>query len=262
MNIQNNRAVVEQLRSSEQRFQAAKEKIQALEQQLEAAEQQLKEALRHTPGQRANIERKQAEAALQESEGKFRTLFDGSLHPITIYDRDAKIVLVNKIGAENLKKTQAEITGKPLSEFIPEKHEVTVKRVREVLETGEALHVEDEISLSEGKRWFLSTLHPILNPQGPPSLVQVVSYDITDVDHHRHCRLRSDSLCSQGQVDSKLSDIRRYHAELDAAEHIGSGINSRHRDVVVYVAGIPHLWRTHEAHRADIQECQHSSFCH
>jgi PAS domain S-box-containing protein len=125
-------------------------------------------------------EQKRAEEELRKSEEKYRTLFEGSLNPITIYDRNATIVMLNKIGAENLKKPLQEILGKPLGEFIPETHELTVKRIREVLKTGKPLFVEDEISLPEGKRWFLSTLHPISNPKDKPNLVQVVSYDITE----------------------------------------------------------------------------------
>jgi len=124
--------------------------------------------------------RKRTEQALRESEERHRTLFEGSLHPITIYDRDANIVMLNRVGAENLKRPLQEIIGKPLREFIPETHELTVKRVRQVLETGKPMFVEDEMPLPDGKRWFLSTLHPISDPRGQPDLVQVISYDITE----------------------------------------------------------------------------------
>jgi PAS domain S-box-containing protein len=125
-------------------------------------------------------EHKRAEQALRASEERHRTLFEGSLHPITIYDHDANIVMLNKVGAENLKKSLQEIIGKPLREFVPETHELTVKRVRQVLDTGQPLSVEDEISLPDGRRWFLSTLHPVSDPKGRPHLVQVISYDITE----------------------------------------------------------------------------------
>jgi PAS domain S-box-containing protein len=125
-------------------------------------------------------QRTRVEEALRESEERYRLLFEGSLHPITIYDRDANIVMVNDIGARNLKKPLREIIGRPLREFIPEMHELTIKRVREVLESGEPLFVEDEMSLPAGKRWFLSTLHPVVNPKGRSELVQVISYDITE----------------------------------------------------------------------------------
>jgi PAS domain S-box-containing protein len=125
-------------------------------------------------------ERKRAEENLRESEERYRSLFDGSLNPITIYDRDATIVMLNKVGAENLKKPLEEIIGRPLGEFIPETRQKTVERVRQVLETGESLSVEDQVSLPDGKRWFLSTLHPVSKPKGKPDLVQVISYDITE----------------------------------------------------------------------------------
>ena len=129
---------------------------------------------------KSESEFKKVEEELRESGAKYRSLFEGSLHPVTIYDRNANIVMLNKIGAENLKKSLHEIIGKPLGKFIPEAHEITVKRICQVLKTRKPLYVEDEISLpGGGKHWFLSTLHPILYPKGYPNLVQVISYDIT-----------------------------------------------------------------------------------
>ncbi len=125
-------------------------------------------------------DRKGAERALRESEERYRSLFEGSLHPIAIYDRDANIVMLNDIGARNLKKPLHKILGRPLREFSPETHELTVKRVRQVLENGKPLSAEDEIFLPDGKRWFLSTLHPVLNSPKKSNLVQVISYDITE----------------------------------------------------------------------------------
>jgi PAS domain S-box-containing protein len=119
-------------------------------------------------------------AQLTASEKRFRVLFEGSLSPVAIYDRDANIVMLNHVGADNLGKPLQEILGKPLGDFIPEIHALVLERVRRVLETGEQLHVEDEVQLPEGNRWFLSTMHPVLDSGDRPHLVQVVSYDITE----------------------------------------------------------------------------------
>ena len=62
---------------------------------------------------RSESELKKAKKELHESEEKYRSLFEGSLHPVTIYDRNANLVMLNKIGAKNLKKSLHEIIGKP-----------------------------------------------------------------------------------------------------------------------------------------------------
>lgn len=142
-------------------------------------------------------ERRRAEDALRKSEEKYRALFEGSLSPITIYDRDANIVMLNKAGAENLKKPLQEIVGKPLAEFIPQTYELTVKRVRQVLQTGKPLFVEDEISLPDGKRWFLSTLHPLSDSRGQPNLVQVISYEISERKQAEQELVESEELFSK-----------------------------------------------------------------
>ncbi len=149
-------------------------------------------------------QRTRVEDALRESEERYRLLFEGSLHPITIYDSDANIVMVNDIGARNLKKPLREIIGKPLGEFIPENHELTVNRVRQVLESGEPLFVEDDISLPDGKRWFLSTLHPVVNPKGQSDLVQIISYDITE-----RKQAEGKLLEYQGKLRAMASEILR-----------------------------------------------------
>lgn len=120
------------------------------------------------------------EAALRENDERFRALFDGADNPVTVYDRDANIVMVNDVGARHLGLPKDEIIGRPLSDFVPTHYSQTIDRITQVLDSGEPLHVEDRISLPDGDRWFISSLVPLhLSPESQP-LVQVISYDITE----------------------------------------------------------------------------------
>ncbi|NJP05492.1 MAG: PAS domain S-box protein [Chloroflexaceae bacterium] len=124
-------------------------------------------------------ERKRVELALKQSEERYRLLFDGSINPLAVCDRDGILVLINKQAARNLDSTVGECIGKPLGTFVPTFHDRTVIRIREVLSTKKVLFVEDTIELSQGQRWFWSLLQPIKMSDGL-ELVQIISHDITE----------------------------------------------------------------------------------
>jgi len=125
-------------------------------------------------------ERTVIEKELQTSENLYRTLFEGSENPIAVYDRDANIVMINDLAAKNLGKPQDDIIGSSLGDFMPESFDVFVERFRKVLKTKKPIYVEDEVTLSDGKHWFLSTIHPIIDEEQKSELVQVVSYEDTE----------------------------------------------------------------------------------
>lgn len=104
--------------------------------------------------------------------------FHNALHPVTVYDPDANIVLLNELGARNFGLPREEVEGRPLRDFVSDKHDETAERVRRVLEQRQLLLVEDRIELPEGAQWFLSILQPL--SQSPPRVL-VHSYDITDL---------------------------------------------------------------------------------
>ena len=125
--------------------------------------------------------RKRAEEALQQSELRYRALFDGSSNPIAVYDRDGSFLMINSLGAGNFRKPAAEIVGKSLKEFLPDVYEPLVERIRRVIDQKENFQAEDLIELPGGEeRWFWSTLEPVKNVNGVIYGVQVISYDITE----------------------------------------------------------------------------------
>jgi len=116
----------------------------------------------------------------RRAEEQFRTLFEGSSNPITVYDRDGNCLMVNPKGAKNLGLPVGEIVGKSARVFFPELFEDLVKRFRKVIDQGETLQFEDMVKISTGDAWFWSTLEPVRDATGVPYAVQIISYDITE----------------------------------------------------------------------------------
>jgi PAS domain S-box-containing protein len=127
--------------------------------------------------------RQQMEDSLRQSEARYRALFEGATNPVTLYDKDGTILLLNQSGAANFNRPVEDFIGKNLASFLPDKHDITVRRVRRVIETEVAQSFEDELEVPSGKKFYWTVMQPIANAQGEVDIVQAISYDITERKH-------------------------------------------------------------------------------
>ncbi|MFH2028626.1 MAG: PAS domain S-box protein [Nanoarchaeota archaeon] len=122
----------------------------------------------------------QAEEARQESEMKYRLLFESFSNPITVYTLDGTVTLINQVGARNLGKKPEEIIGANIYGLIPEMGACFKRRAYEISETRREKYVKDSILLPGGEsKYFISHLQPVKDPKGNVIAIQTVSYDIT-----------------------------------------------------------------------------------
>ncbi|MGB4507043.1 MAG: PAS domain-containing protein [Candidatus Methanoculleus thermohydrogenotrophicum] len=122
-------------------------------------------------------ERKRAEAALLESEGRFRALLNASPNVVMLIDRDGTILALNEVVAERIGGSVQELMGAPVYDYLPP--EVAARRreiIAEVFATGRPVRFVDE---REGIVLY-NSLSPVADAEGNVVRVAVISSDITE----------------------------------------------------------------------------------
>ena len=142
--------------------------LQAYSAELEALRQQLHEtAARHAE-------------ALQESEGRYRSLVDLSPDGIAVYDEKGHIIFANRAVAVLLGYVPEALVGKPISDLISQdSREIEIKRLQTTLRVGSLQSfVEEKWIRSDGSTVEVELASVTVVYGGKPA-VQTVVRDIT-----------------------------------------------------------------------------------
>lgn len=124
------------------------------------------------------IERKKAEAALRQSEEKYRSLVDFTTDSIYLIDNNYKYLFINKQHLLRLGLPEEQYINKAYSEFhSPEETELFIQKADKVFKSGESLQYEYK-SFRDDK-YFLQTFSPVRDLNNKTTFVTVISKDIT-----------------------------------------------------------------------------------
>ncbi len=142
-------------------------------------------------------ERHHAEKALRESEKRYRTLAEASRDVIYIIDRDDVVEYLNSNAAEQLGLDRQAVVGRPRAQlFPPEVGEQQGARLRQVIDTGEPLRVENRAYFQGKEGWQDTSLVPLKDDEGGVVAVMGVSRDITKRKQGEDSALRNERMLS------------------------------------------------------------------
>lgn len=126
-------------------------------------------------------DRRAAHLALQRSVAKYRMVVDNAEEAITTFDRDGRVVVMNRKAAANLGGAPEDFIGKHLTEFLEGEYgEQATGTVARVVETGEAFDDDWQVRIMGEDRWFRTRIYPVRNPQGEVHTVLNFSSEITE----------------------------------------------------------------------------------
>ena len=123
-------------------------------------------------------ERKNAEAALYESEETWRSLAQNAPDSIINLDRDGKVLFINRTFPP---LTREEVLGRSLYNLLrPEAADIVKEKVAHVFETGEVAHYEIGSDIPSGNlAWFAGRIGPVKRDDQVIAVV-IIATDITE----------------------------------------------------------------------------------
>ena len=158
---------------------------------------------------------KEAEAALRESEERYRSLVDCSPEPIAVHSGGV-VVYLNEAGARLLgADSPGEVIGRPVLDFVPPDQVEMIKgRMRRVLEEGWAPLIEEQFLRLDGRSVDVEVVAVRVSYQGRLASQMV----IRDISARKRAERARQLLTRAGVV---LSSTLDFHQTLDNAARLG-----------------------------------------
>lgn len=123
--------------------------------------------------------RKRFEAALQDAEVRYRSVFDQSGLASTVCDLSGKIIMQNLLAANLLGGIPEDFIGKNLRDFWPKKDSID-SMIEILVHNHELVLDEKELKLPTGIYWFKIYIHAIRNDNSDIIGIQIILQDITE----------------------------------------------------------------------------------
>jgi diguanylate cyclase (GGDEF)-like protein/PAS domain S-box-containing protein len=144
------------------------------------------------------------------SEQKYRVLLDESSDPIFMFDSEGQYLYVNRAFADGVNRKLEEIIFKKIWDVFPQAEaDKRFAVVRWVFENRETRVIEVRVPRTDGDRFYITTVKPVLNPEGTVASVICISKEITERKHMEE-KLRQ----ANEQLSAQLAEIETLHETL------------------------------------------------
>jgi len=164
-------------------------------------------------------DRRRTVRALQESELRFRQVFDHSLDCIFLLDvtEDGRFKFVGANAANQvvLGKSSSELVGRFVEDVNPEIANQVIANYRRCLSVGESISYEEELNLESGKRDFETTLIPVRDESNQIYRIIGIARDITQRKRADEA-LRMVNISLEERVAERTKALEETNQELQA----------------------------------------------
>jgi len=126
---------------------------------------------------------KKREAALKESEARFRAIFESTSDCILVWDRKYNCLFANQAATHHLLTARDNISGKNIQNIlghIPDLANSWVQRIDKIFEKGEGMRAEDAVFMNGKTVYNESVFSPIRNAEKHVIAVGIAFRDITE----------------------------------------------------------------------------------
>ncbi|MEM9953110.1 MAG: PAS domain S-box protein [Chloroflexota bacterium] len=159
----------------------------------------------------------EAQRAVLEMGKRYEMLFHNLQNHITVLDKDARVVTMNKMAANNIGYESHQVEGMLIKDLVPTADDVVLADVKYVLETQSSREAETLLEINGEKRWWWSSAQPIFEDDGTAHTVQIISYDITD--QKRAQRLEEERAELQRELEKEQALVQQRQRMMSVLSH-------------------------------------------
>lgn len=150
---------------------------------------------------------------IRSGEERFRVIFENSEDVICQVDRNGLILEINQVTPG---QTKQDLIGKNAFSFQGEKNKVIMQDAfRQVLENKTSTYYETDLDTNHGKRYFSSTMGPILNKAGEVESAVIIARDIT-MQKKAEIELTKLNLNLEQKVSERTDELNSINKELES----------------------------------------------
>ena len=153
----------------------------------------------YTQLQEELTERRRAEAALRESEARYRMLFNSAADSIFIHDLDGTVLEVNQRACERLGYDRAEMLGRSLSEINEPERAEAIGRYIVQTQQGERTLIESVHIRKDGTQFPVELSTRLIQYENRPALL-TIARDITEREQIEQQLRQQERLAAVGRL--------------------------------------------------------------